>query len=369
MTYCTQCGKPLQQADANFCNSCGARLTPAPAYASPQPAYAPPAYAPPPSAPAAPLTTERANFRNTGMGFLLPAALLIIVLLTGMVNPLFLVDVNLGNILMQWAVYAAIAFAAVLPARANGPDLSIGSVIGLSAVIIGQVVQAGETWLSGLLLALLAAAIVGTVNGVINAVVRVRSILLTVLISAAVTGAVSFIVRRIALGLTDGYPVMTDIPGISPGLAAFILLLISFALAFCLNIGTRLGSPVYKTSRSIGLCIAAYAVSAVVAALAGIYFVIRVRAVIPTIGSGYEAFILFVFACVISSRALDNRFAPVLYALLPALSWAVLQNVLILNMIGLPYQIIAEWILAAAMLLIAFFSRYEKKPRGSGQSS
>lgn len=47
MTYCTQCGKPLQQADANFCNSCGARLTPASAYAPQQPAYAPPAYTPP----------------------------------------------------------------------------------------------------------------------------------------------------------------------------------------------------------------------------------------------------------------------------------------------------------------------------------
>lgn len=78
---------------------------------------------------------------------------------------------------------------------------------------------------------------------------------------------------------------------------------------------------------------------------------------------------VFVFACVISSRALDNRFTPVIYVLLPALSWAVLQNVLTLNQAALPYQIIAEWILAAIMFLIAFFSRYKKKPCGSGQLS
>lgn len=220
MAYCSQCGKPLQQVDANFCNSCGARLRPASAYASPQPAYTPPAYTPPPSAPAAPLSTDRATFRNTGMGYILPAALLIIALLMGTANPLFLVDVNLGNILMQWAVYAAIAFAAVLPARAKGPDLSVGSVMALSGVIIGQAVQGGGPWLSGLLLAIVAAAVVGAINGVINGVIRIRSILLTILISAAVTVAVSFIVRRIALGLTDGYPIIADVPGISPSLAA-----------------------------------------------------------------------------------------------------------------------------------------------------
>ena len=171
-----------------------------------------------------------------------------------------------------------------------------------------------------MLLAILAAAVIGAVNGVANGAIRVRSILLTVLISAAVTGVVSFIVGQIALGLTDGYAIRTDVPAISLNMAAIMLLLISFALAFFLNLGTKLGTPLYKTARSMGLCIAAYMASAVIAALVGFYYNIWISVATPTTGGGLEAFILFAFACVISSRALDNGFAPVLYALLPALS-------------------------------------------------
>jgi ribose/xylose/arabinose/galactoside ABC-type transport system permease subunit len=110
----------------------------------------------------------------------------------------------------------------------------------------------------------------------------------------------------------------------------------------------------------MGLCIAAYMASAIIAAVVGFYYNIRISVATPTTGSGLEAFILFAFACVISSRALDNRFAPVVYALLPALSWAVMRNALILNRVVIPTQNIFDWILVAIALLIAFFSRYEK---------
>lgn len=215
---------------------------PAPAYAPPQPAYAPPAYTPP-AAPAAPLAAGRTTFRNTGMGFILPVLPFIVALFMGMDSPGFLGFQNLSDLFMSWARYAMIAFAAVLPARAKGPDLSFGSVVSLSSVIIGLALQSGGSSFSGLLLAILAAAVVGAVNGVANGVIRVRSILLTVLISAAVTGVVSFIVGQIALGLTDGYAIRTDVPAISLNMAAIMLLLISFALAFFLNLGTKLGTP------------------------------------------------------------------------------------------------------------------------------
>lgn len=218
---------------------------PAPAYAPPQPAYATPAYTPP-AAPIAPLTANQFTFRNTGMGFILPVLLLIISLFMGMIHPVFLSIENISVIFKQSTVYAAITFAAVLPARAKGSDLSFGNVVSLSSVIIGLALQSGGSSFSGLLLAILAAAVVGAVNGVANGVIRVRSILLTVLISAAVTGVVSFIVGQIALGLTDGYAIRTDVPAISLNMAAIMLLLISFALAFFLNLGTKLGTPLYN---------------------------------------------------------------------------------------------------------------------------
>ena len=351
MKYCTHCGKALPE-DAVFCTACGTQASPA---AGSAPPYAS-AYA---SAPLPPKSGT--TFRNAGLGFILPAVILLALFVMGAANPYFFMLKNLENILLAAVPCIAVALATVLPTRAKGPDLSPSAVPALSGIIIGLVMQSGGSWLAGLLLAIAAAAAVGAVNGVINGLIRVRSAVLTVLISAAVTLVVSFIVRRVAFSLSGGAPIMPDLPDIPIGLAGFLVLLIAFAIAFALNVGTKLGTPVFKNSRSVALCIVSYIPSAVIAALVGFFMLLRIRAAIPSLSMGYEPFVLFVFACLLSSRVLDNRIAPALYVLPLGLVYAMLTNVLNLNNIPSFSQLLILYVLAAIALAIAFVSRYEKK--------
>ena len=58
----------------------------------------------------------------------------------------------------------------------------------------------------------------------------------------------------------------------------------------------------------------AYVGSAAIAVLAGFFLLLRVGAGMPTIGVNSELPTLLIFAVVYSSRALDNRIAPVLFS-------------------------------------------------------
>ena len=213
MKYCTQCGQALPD-DTAFCTVCGAKLEPGYAAGStpmPMPNFQQPAARP----------TGRITFLNTGLGFILPAVILFVAFAIGINTRNFLSLINLEQLFMACVIFAALAFAVVLPARAKGPDLSIGRVMALSGVIITLIIESGGTWFSGLLAAIVAAAVVGAVNGVINAVIRVRSVLLTVLISAVVTWAVSFGVLLIAVALAgDNSVVIADLPDFDPATVA-----------------------------------------------------------------------------------------------------------------------------------------------------
>ena len=360
MKFCILCGKELSK-DAAFCTGCGAAAPPVSERMSScaSPYSQPPKYAP--------VTHPKSGvtFRNAVLGFIIPALLLIMVLIAGSGSPVFYKLLNLKHVFTQSVSTIAIALAVVLPARAKGPDLSAGAISGLSAIVTALVVQSGGTWLTGLLLSIAVAAAIGAVNGIINGLIRIPSSVLTVLISVIVTGFISYVIRQLTFILTRGASILAHIPEVSLTAAGVLILLIAFAAVFLLNFTTPLGSPLFKRNRPISVCILSYMISAVIAAFAGFYLLLHFRAVTPMVSAGNEPLILFVFACLLSSRALDNRIAPALYAMLLAVIWTFFTNLLTVYSVNTFYQYAFFIILAASTLTVAFVSRYEKRVSGS----
>lgn len=390
MKYCTQCGKALPD-DTAFCISCGAQVSAAPAepdvtppqpepYSPPVSAYEPPiapAYEAPPApayeaplapayeapyiAPPARRSKSGATFRNTGLGFILIGVVLIVAQGMGMASPSFLTAVNIRVLFTQFFMTASVGFAIVLSARAKGPDLSIGAVLGLSATIIASLTLSAGSVYTGLLVALIASAVIGLINGVCAVYMRVPAVIITI-----VTGVVA---SGVSLLITQGFPIMVQFPASLPETAegflgiALILLGLSFAIAFLLVLFTRLGQPTYKrdkTARPVSFMFA-YVASAVIAALAGFIILLRLHAAQPYIGSGYEMDILFIFAVIYSSRALDNRIAPVLFSMVPAWAWCVLSNALLLLEVPIYVQTLVTGGLTLIFVVLAFVCRYEKR--------
>ena len=126
--------------------------------------------------------------------------LLVLIAVLSLLSPVFLTTRNAGNVLSQTAVIALLAMGQLLVILTRGIDLSVGSVLALSAVVGALVFQAVP---SGpiVLLAILAT---GLAVGLVNGIVYVKGHLPHPFI---ITLATLSIARGLALYLAGGQPI------------------------------------------------------------------------------------------------------------------------------------------------------------------
>jgi ribose transport system permease protein len=356
MPLCKKCGKTFDE-DSSFCAYCGA---PAATIEPSANGTKPPIYNAPPFSGRPMAAPGRNTFINSYLVTVVLVVLFLGFLRFGIATTgghLFM-SRNLGRIFTQICLLGPIAFAATISTRAKGPDFSIGSVMALSSAIIGITCYSNGSPVLGIVISLLVCAVIGLFNGAFITYLRAPAVIVTLL-----TGV---IVRGIMNVLLDGriLPVSESIMAISGyrvgelSLGGIIILIITFIAAFLMIMLTRLGVPTYKRVKKPALSyMFAYMASALFASVAGIFMASRLGAASPIAGTGYEPFIVLVFACVAGSRVMDNRFAPAVYAIAPLLLYATFGN--ILSMIGLNvfWQTVFGVILAVMILAVAFLSR------------
>jgi ribose transport system permease protein len=194
------------------------------------------------------------------------------------------------------------------------------------------------------------------INGLFSAYFRVPAVIITI-----ITGALAY---SVSLLVSQGSPIMGPFPTLEdmPS-AAFLLIFLTLIIAFLLVLLTPLGQPKHKrerTARPVSYMFA-YISSSVIAVFAGFFMMLRLGAAVPTLGTGYEINILFIFAVVYSSRALDNRIAPVLFSIIPAWILCVLTNVLSLMAYPFYVQSLINGALTLVFGILAFICRNEKQ--------
>jgi len=248
--------------------------------------------------------------------------------------------------------YGALAFAVALTARAKGPDLSLDSVVIFSSIIMAQSINNSGSWFGGLMLAIIICGVIGAINGLLTVFLKIPAIIVTIVISA-ITSYIGYV-------LTEGRPILVAFPWFGETtIGALIVLAVTFFIAFLLNKMTKIGVPMKSRSRKVEFSyMLAYVASAVIAAIASFYMLSRMRSVQPTTGSRNEIFILFVFACVFSSRTLDNAILSIIYAAAPTLAWGILSNVLIILDCNTFIIGIITGVITLAFLIIAYISCY-----------
>jgi rhamnose transport system permease protein len=132
------------------------------------------------------------------------------VFLAGVLEPRFVepsVQVRLAGDAWPMALVALPMAMIVITA---GIDLSVGSIMGLCAVVFGLTVEAGGGLTAGVLAALVTGAVAGFLNGALIAWVRVHPLIVTLATMAGYRG--------IALALTEG----RTIHGFPPGLGEWV---------------------------------------------------------------------------------------------------------------------------------------------------
>ena len=262
--------------------------------------------------------------------------LLLLIVVLSLLSPVFLTARNAGNVLSQTAVIAVLAMGQLVVILTRGIDLSVGSVLALSTVV-GALVYAEVP--NGLVV-VAAILATGLVVGLVNGVVFVKGRLPHAFI---ITLATLSIARGLALWLAGGQPIQGMPPivdAIGGGtigwfpLSAFVVfgvaLLLGFGLArvvwgrWIYAVGgnpegaRRAGIPVDAVTISI------YALSGLMAGIAGVITAGRLDGASPTFGQLAE--LDSIAAVVIGGASFMGGRGTVVNALVGAFVIGVIRN-------------------------------------------
>ena len=289
----------------------------------------------------------------------------LIILCAGLafLSPDFLTTGNVLDVMRQVSINAVISFGMTLTILLGGIDLSVGSILAVSSVLIAIALKGGYAAGVATPLGVLAGAAMGAVNGLLITKGRVAPFIATLGMMTLLRGA--------ALVLSQGSPISgfpSDFFARLGGgyLADFIPLpvvwmLLLFALFWFLLSKTVFGRHVYATggnAEAAGLSgvntnrvqIIAYTLSGAMAAVAGIILTSRLDSAQPTAGAGYE--LDAITAVVLGGTSLSGGRGWIFGTLVGAVLIGVLNNGL--NLLGVSafyQQVIKGAVILLAVLL------------------
>ena len=297
-------------------------------------------------------------------------ALLVLVIAAVIASPYFLELRNIMNLLRGAAPMAIIAIGMTIVILNKGIDLSVGSILGVSAIIIGSVMP--QSPVLAILLALLCGTAIGVVNGLLITKARLQPFIATL--------AMLIFARGVVYIVTDGANIVLRQPPawfsfigsgyVGPVPMPVIIAAIVWAFAAYMLGGLRFGRHIYavganeESARLYGIAvdwvkIRVYALSGFLAALAGILVVGRLTVAEPNAGQLIE--LDAISATLIGGTTFDGGVGGVHGTILGVLILAVLGNVL--NLIGIsPFvqMLLQGVIIVIAVIMIDMRARLKK---------
>lgn len=268
-----------------------------------------------------------------------PLLVLIVVLgaVTAAINPRFLDSRNLISILEQSAVLGLVAAGATLIIIAGNFDISVGAMIGLSAVVMAMLVLAGIPEP----LAMVAGILICVACSVVNAVVARLFAAPTFIVTLATAG----IFTGIGLALTEG--IIRQVPdhftffsstrllGTIP--LVFVVSLLGFVAVGAILRYTRMGRRTYavgdnpRAAFQAGIDVSRttvllFAINGVLVGIAAIMLISRIGSALPSTGAGLE--LRAIGAVVIGGVPITGGKGGVLGTFLGVLLLGVISNML-----------------------------------------
>jgi ribose transport system permease protein len=271
----------------------------------------------------------------------------------------FLTSTNLLNIVKQTAPISVMAVGLVFVLSAGEIDLSIGSMVALSA-LVGAIVLRDAGLVAGVLAGLGCGLGVGLINGLFTTVLRLPSFLVTLATMGLVAGVARWSTDLQAVAVTN--QTFADVFGsgkIFLGIPVLVLWTLGVVIvghfvfrhtrfgAHVLAIGDNAAAARVAGIRVDRVRVAVLVISASAAALAGLLYAGRVQGATYTLGS--SDLLIAIAAVVIGGTRLFGGSGSVVGALVGSLIMGMLTNGLILMGLDANQQMVAQ----GALLLLA----------------
>lgn len=299
---------------------------------------------------------------------------LILVLLATAITtlePLFLTERNLQNLVMQTAPIAVLALGQLLVVLTGGIDLSVGSVLSLASVVGATLFVGGSGGLVVLAVMVAVGALAGYINGAVYVLGKIPSPFI-------VTLAMLSVASGLALALSNGQPIV-GVPDVVNSVGSASVGPVPVALVFVAVIATAVwvltrkmtwGRWIYaigsneEAARRVGIpvrkvVISVYVAAGVSAGLAAILVSGRTNSGFPSAGTLAE--LDAIAAVIIGGASFTGGRGGVSNALIGALTLGVIRNGLNLLGVNAFLQIV---IIGVTIVLAVLLDVYRTRAEG-----
>ncbi len=306
-------------------------------------------------------TRSQINWRLIAQQYGLAFSFIILCLALSLLSDRFLTINNLTNILRQSTINGIIAVGMTLVIFTRGIDLSVGSILALSAVITADMLQKGMPVYFAIPFGLLIGAGLGLISGWLVTKVKVPPFIATL-------GVMTF-GRGLALTYTQGKPI-TGLPDAFRFMGVgylgsipmpVVIAIATFIIGYIALTRMKFGEYIYAIGNNevaaelSGIPVkkyiaSTYVITGALSALAGQILIARLNSAQPVAGIGFE--FDAIAAVVVGGTSFEGGEGSVLGTILGVLIIAVINNGL--NLLDVPsfYQSVVKGLVIAVALLI-----------------
>jgi rhamnose transport system permease protein len=302
--------------------------------------------------------------REVGIGLVL----LLVFGITTLHNHHFATANSVQQLLSGAALIAMLGVGETLVIVTRNVDLSVGSIVGLSAYIVGDLFKdhPGTPVILGFVVGIGVGAVIGAVNGFVTAALRVPSLVVTLAMLYIVRGIDGLIVNGVIITSSNipnafiaiGFRTFLGIPWLAI-IAFAVVAIVAYAMRSFRSgrdlyaIGSNPEAAALAGVPAARRVFTAFVISGSLAGLAGALFLALHAEVDVTGGTGYE--LLVVAAVVVGGVAIFGGSGTVVGAALGALLLNTINQALVASRVSAFWN---EAIAGALLLLAIAFDRW-----------
>jgi len=295
---------------------------------------------------------------------------MILIVISSILSPRFLDYRNLTNIIRQFSILGVLAVGMTFVILSGGIDLSVGSIMAFSCVLIPVIAPfVNHSIPMTILICLVSGSVFGAISGIIISYGKLQPFIVTLGMSAIAEGAAFILSGGRPIILEDmtwrvfGQSYFLGIPNLA--LIFFIAVIVGQLIlsktvfgTYVYAIGNNEEAVKLSGIRAEIYKMLAYIISGLLASVGGVMMVTRISVGDPGVGTGYALDVIA--AVVVGGTRLGGGFGSVVNTLLGASIISVLNNLFnLLNISPYPQMVFKGIIIIVAVLFEEIRKRRE----------